>query len=149
MKALTMYYPWCYLWLMDIKIYETRSRSVRCNLPTQLIVHCAKRKPDTAAQSLADKYLGADFKPDYGHVIGICTLTDTVEMTPELIQAQSSQELELGIWESGRVAWQATDKSLFKVPIAATGKQAAPWTVNKDLVKQIKHTNSNELLQQF
>lgn len=68
MKALTIYYPWCYLWLMDIKVYETRSRGVRCNLPTQLIVHCAKRKPDAAAKQLADKYLGADFRQNYGHL---------------------------------------------------------------------------------
>lgn len=137
MKALTIYYPWCYLWLMDIKIYETRSRGVRCNLPTQLIVHCAKKKPDAAAQQLADKYLGADFKPDYGHLIGICTLNDTVKMTPELIQTQSPQEIELGIWKPNRIAWQATDKRLFKVPIPATGKQAAPWTISEDLVKEL------------
>lgn len=149
MKALTIYYPWCYLWLMDIKIYETRPRGIRYCLPTELIVHCAKKKPDATAQQLADKYLGADFKPNYGHLIGTCTLTNTIKIIPEFIKTQSSQELELGIWEPGRVAWQATDKRLYKVPIAATGKQAAPWTVNKDLVKQIKHTNSNELLQQF
>lgn len=137
MKALTIYYPWCYLWLMDIKIYETRSRGVRCKLPAQLIVHCAKKKPDAAAKRLADKYLSADFKPDYGHLIGICTLNDTVKMTPELIQSQSSQELELGIWKPNRVAWKATDKRLFKIPIAATGKQAAPWTISEDLVKEL------------
>ncbi|MGB3649710.1 MAG: hypothetical protein WBA41_00670, partial [Rivularia sp. (in: cyanobacteria)] len=90
------------------------------------------------AQQLADKYLGADFKPDYGHLIGICTLTETVKMTPKLIQAKSSREIELGIWESGRVAWQATDKRLFKVPIAATGKQAAPWKPSEELIELVK-----------
>ena len=133
-----MYYPWCYLWLINIKINETRSRGVRCKLPARLIIHCAKKKPDAAAQKLADKYLGVRFKPSYGYAIGICNLTSTVKMTSEFIQAQSQQEIELGIWQPGRVAWQATNKTLFKVPIPATGKQAAPWKPGEELVSLVE-----------
>lgn len=134
MKCLTIHYPWCYLWLMDIKVNETRPRGIRCNVPTKLIIHSAKKKPDAAALALADKYLGKDFKPSYGHLIGICTLNKTTKITPELIKSQTKQELELGFWEPGRVAWHATDKKLFNLPIAATGKQAAPWNLSQELI---------------
>lgn len=59
-------------------------------------------------------------------------------MTPELIKSQTQQELELGIWKPGRVAWQANDKKLFNLPIAATGKQAAPWNLNEELIALVK-----------
>ena len=85
MFGLTMYYPWCYLWLLDIKINETRPRGVQCQLPTQLIIHCAAKKADTVAQKLADKYLGSNFGPNYGHAIGVCTLVSTTKMTVEFI----------------------------------------------------------------
>lgn len=138
MLGLTISYPWCYLWLMDIKINETRPRGIRCQLPTMLIVHCAEKRPDNAAQKLGLKYLGADFKPNYGYAIGICILTNTVKMTYELISTQSPQEIELGIWQPGRVAWQATDKTLFNEPIKTTGYQAAPWKASEQLIELVK-----------
>lgn len=138
MKGLTMWYPWCYLFIMDIKILETRPRGVRCPLPTQLIIHCSAQEPDSAAQAIANKYLGSDFKPALGHAIGICTLTDTTKMTDEFIKEQSAQEIELGIWEPGRVAWHATNKIMFNAPIKTTGMQAAPWKASNELIKLVE-----------
>lgn len=142
MHGLTMYYPWCYLWLMDIKKYETRPRSVRCQLPSQLIIHCAAKKPDSTEQKLADKYLGVGFKPAFGHAIGVCTLTSTICMTEAFISQQSPQEIELGFWELGRVAWEATNKTLFNVPIKIRGYQAAPWNATSEIT-QLVHNELN------
>lgn len=97
MKGLTFWYPWSYLFLMDIKKLETRPRGVRCQLPTQLIIHCSEKKPDAEAQALADKYLGKGFKPKLGHAIGICTLTGTTKMTADFIASQTLQEIETAI----------------------------------------------------
>lgn len=138
MHGLTMYYPWCYLWLMDIKINETRPRGVRCQLPTQLIVHCAAKKPDAAAQKLALKYLGSDFNPMYGHAIGVCTLVNTTKMTDAFIEQQSPQEIELGNWQPSRIAWFATNKIIFDTPIPTIGYQAAPWKASTQLVELVE-----------
>lgn len=138
MYGLTIYYPWCYLWLMDIKINETRPRGIRCQLPTQIIIHCASKKADSSAQKLADKYLGNDFKPSYGCAIGVCTLTSTTKINAEFINQQSPQEIELGNWQLGRVAWQAINKTLFNIPFHTTGYQAAPWRANEQLIELVK-----------
>ncbi|BDA76072.1 hypothetical protein CAL7716_102380 (plasmid) [Calothrix sp. PCC 7716] len=122
---------------MDIKKIETRPRGVRCPLPTQLIIHCSSQKPDAATQALADKYLGENFKPKYGHAIGICTLTGTTKMTPDYIASQTAQEIEVGIWEEGRVAWHVTDKIIFNIPIKVPGKQAAPWKPSDNLIQRV------------
>ncbi len=123
---------------MDIKVNETRPRGVRCQLPAQLIIHCATKRPDAAAQKLASKYLGSNFKPMYGHAIGICTLVSTTKMTNTFIEHQSPQEIELGNWQPGRMAWQATNKILFNMPIQTTGYQAAPWKANAQLIEIVK-----------
>lgn len=143
MQAITIYYPWCYLWLMDIKKYETRPRGTRNKLPINLLVHCANKKPDTEAKEIIDKYLGFNFKPDYGHLIGICELANTIKITEDFIHGQPYQELELGIWKPGRIAWQATNKRLFDIPIPAVGKQATPWKLSNELIELVEQNHNN------
>ena len=128
--VLSMDAPYPDLLLRGLKIIETRPKGVTSKLPIRLFIHVTQRKMCPAYKALADKYLGSDYKPQHGHIIGVGVLTKILTMDEALMAKQPQREIDLGRWSIGRKAWYLESKERLSIPVPATGCQAAPWSVD-------------------
>ena len=149
--VLTVDAPWSDLLLEEIKLWETRPTGT--SYPKRIFIHTSQKKLRGDYKALAQKYLGKNYQPNYGQIIGTGVLTKIVTMTPEFIKKQPRKERRLGLWEPGRKAWKFEQLERI-LPIKATGCQGVPWSIEKSklnphLRQQIlevwkpNHENSN------
>lgn len=87
--GLTMYAPYSDLLIAGIKLYETRPRGARCKFPVTLYIETAQEEMTPELRALANKYLGADYQPEYGKVIGVVSFDGVRKMTEDLINEQT------------------------------------------------------------
>jgi len=66
----------------------------------------------------------------FGEIVAYADLTDCLLMTPDLIAAQSRQELDFGDWRPGRYAWRLENIRLPGYPIKVVGRQGL-WNFNE------------------
>jgi hypothetical protein len=137
--VLTLYAPYGDLLVAGLKLWETRPKGVTSQLPIRLFLHTAHQKMGEREREVAERYLGPLYKPQYGKIIGVGKLVKVVKMTPRFINKQPSEEIDMGNWKPGRCAWKIIQIEKFRVPVPATGCQAAPWKVpqNSDLRRRI------------
>jgi hypothetical protein len=137
--VLTLYAPYADLILQELKLWETRPKGVRSQLPIRLFLHTAQRKMQEREQEVAERYLGPFYKPQYGNIIGVGKLVKIVRMTPRFINKQSPEEIDMGNWMPNRQAWKIIHLEKLKISVPATGCQAAPWKIsqNSDLRRRI------------
>ncbi len=142
--ALTLHQPWASLVAWGIKRFETRSWSTTYR--GKLIVHASAntaelkevgcwltfgRKPFYALLRETMRARGYSSVDDFPLGCGLCLvdLTDCFHMSWALIDIQSAQERECGLWEPGRYAWKLTNIRHFEQPIPAKGAQGLwKWT---------------------
>lgn len=126
--GLTIDAPFSDCLLEEIKVWETRRTGTA--LPKRVFIHTSLVKLKGKNLDLASRYLGENYRPKYGHIIGTGILDSIVTMTKEFIEEQDPSEIKLGIWEIGRKAWKF--RQLEKIqPIPAIGCQGTPWSIDK------------------
>lgn len=97
MKAVTIWQPYAGAVAAGLKSYETRSWPTRYRGP--IAIHASVRPVKGDARRLAETYgLKAE---QFGEIVAYADLTDCLLMTPDLIAAQSRQELDFGDWRPG------------------------------------------------
>ncbi len=127
-KALTLWQPWAAAVAAGLKRYETRGWSTRYR--GNIALHAAVRPLDKYAQNLADKFgLG---ELTFGAIVALVDLADCIQITPELIAAQSPTEIALGDWRVGRFAWKLENVRILTSPVVCRGAQGL-WTFHHDL----------------
>lgn len=126
MKAVTIWQPYAGAVAAGLKSYETRSWPTRYRGP--IAIHASVRPVKGDARRLAETYgLKAE---RFGEIAAYADLTDCLLMTPDLIAAQSRQELDFGDWRPGRYAWRLENIRLPGYPIKVVGRQGL-WNFNE------------------
>lgn len=139
--ALTVDAPYGDCLLERVKLWETRPTKTSC--PKRIFIHTSGRQiREEVIKSLADEYLGKNYKPRYGYIIGTGILTEIITMTSEFIRGQTSDEIRLGHWEIGRKAWKLNELERIE-PVPAIGCQGTPWSIdnsklNPDLRRKLE-----------
>lgn len=124
--TLTVDAPFSDFLIEEIKTWETRRTATFC--PKRVFIHTSQKKLRGSNKKLAREYLGENYQPRYGHIIGTGILFSIVTMTEEFIEKQTPDEIKLGIWNVGRKAWRF--KHLERIqPIPAIGCQGTPWSI--------------------
>lgn len=164
MKAITLWQPWATFVAKDFKTFETRSWGTAYR--GQIAIHAAKRYPmlneinelfaSINRNSNPGKPISSEDKDGlinytrywmtmpFGAIIAIADLTDCLLMldrhTERIasieISRQSSRELALGFWQTGRYAWKLENVRSI-IPVPCMGRQGL-WPVNEVLRQKIE-----------
>lgn len=123
--ALTLSQPYASLVALGVKQIETRSWSTRHR--GRLLIHAGRAKVD---RELERRMLDRELLPwrwtgpgtPLGVIVAVAQLVDVRPVTPELRDALTPLELELGDYAPGRYAWLLADVTPLPTPVPARGR---------------------------
>jgi hypothetical protein len=135
MKAISLLQPWATLWMLGIKINETRSWKTEYR--GKLFVHASLGRDGEdfynevrpGLTKAAQSYLPADFHElPFGAIIGHVNLVDCISINTTLIRCSSAIEIALGNYSLGRYAWRAEGSQELKKLVPCKGSLSI-WQV--------------------
>lgn len=123
MKAISLWQPWASLWVIGVKIHETRHWPTHHRGP--LLVHAAKtlcRDVDPRLGEILERHFGPRWAKELprGALIGCVEVDDCV---PTQLAVVSDDDRTCGNWSTGRYAWRAQQAYRFSDPIPYIGRQ--------------------------
>ena len=135
MKALTIWQPWASLFVIDAKLYETRSWATTYRGP--IAIHAAKRPVRRTIDALAagnawdtlERFEslfhgpGALDQLSTGAIVGTAILTRCNLITEAFVAKLTPMELALGDFTLGRYAWDFHVRIAADSPVPAKGMQ--------------------------
>lgn len=159
--AVSLWQIWASLIPLGLKRWETRPSTISWkNYRGRLLIHAASERthkpgreeireiarliPQDVWVTTADlaqvnarqfvENLGIDLP--YGAIVGLCEMTDAIQMTQSFIDQQSPLERAVGNWQPGRLAIQLSSIQPITSPVACAGAQGL-WTPPESVLKQI------------
>jgi hypothetical protein len=140
-KAISLLQPWATLWVLGIKINETRSWKTEHR--GKLFVHASLGRDGEEFYNevrpwlpkAAQSGLPADFHElPFGAILGSVNLIDCISINTTLIRCSSAIEIALGKYVPGRYAWRADAGLELKRPIPCKGALSI-WEIPPDIQK--------------
>lgn len=123
MKCISLWQPWATLWVMGLKINETRHWST--NVRGEVAVHAAlKWNKDLEKLCLDDTYFRNALKGielPRGGIVGTVTISGCLQITER--NAPRWPERAFGDYGLGRFMWPTSARRMFKTPIPFRGAQ--------------------------
>ena len=145
MKALSLIEPWASLVAWGYKTKETRSWGT--SLREVICIHASKSKEvvkdfeeveglfDDAGLAMPEWWPKRAEDYPLGKIVAVTKLFHCERMTPELIAAQTRQEIGFGAWEPGRYAFSLGEARKLETPIPCRGALGF-WDVPAELEAQ-------------
>lgn len=130
MKAISLWQPWATLWVLGVKIHETRHWPT--DIRAAVAVHAAKRWTRDQAELLEREPFRSALAPyvyppisgrpplPLGAFVGIVNVTDCVPV--EKVETTTELDFAFGDFSPGRFAWRGSEFWRFD-PIPARGRQ--------------------------
>jgi hypothetical protein len=139
--AISLWQPYASAVACGLKRFETRSHRRLCCFTGKVVaIHAAQKwtaeqqgtllrllqsHPDEWGERWPEAFhVGDDsWRPNLGAVVAVAEFDDALEMTPDLIAAQTPLELALGDWRPGRWAYSLGRVYRLPEPVPAVGRQ--------------------------
>lgn len=154
-RIITLWQPWASLMALKLKCYETRSWKTAFRGP--LLIHAAQRQMRTVDVAVWERAIAmkegfrcpAHLHPvqTYGRVVAEVDLTGCYRMVEhsqpcngEVISVSSiaEAEMEVGLWEVGRFAWECQNVRPLNNPFLWVGRQGLRWA-SPELLQAVRN----------
>lgn len=138
--CITIHQPWAGAIVGGLKIHETRGWGTKYR--GRLAIHASKAEflPDHGIWPYID---GKPFHlrdhglaPYRGAIVGFVDVVAVHPITQSYKDLQTAQEIALGDWRPGRMAWKLENPVSLKLPYPIGGKQGL-WRIDADLAERI------------
>lgn len=132
-RAITIWEPYASCLAQNIKKIETRNWKTKYR--GLLLIHAASRRLSTPEKNLQAKLRELSIEPKLhpGCIIAKGVLTNCIEITSKMIEAENKLEISLGNWYKGYFAWILEDIQQIK-PIPTQGKQRL-WIPDNNIIQ--------------